>query len=74
MLQPLSLNELLFHLPMGSPGQQLLDSLSIPSLLTWILAIIGVHAWSQRSWMFSAIVVLIPLVLFYGIWAIFAFR
>ena len=74
LLQPLSLNELLFHLPLGSPGQALLGSLSVPSVLSSILVIIGVHTWSQRSWVFSAIVALIPLVLFYGIWATFAFR
>lgn len=73
-LQPLSLNELLFHLPLGSPGQTMLSSLSIPALLGAILSIIGVHTWSQRSWIFSAIVALIPVALFYGIWAIFAFR
>jgi hypothetical protein len=74
VLQPLGLNELLFHRPLGSRGQAMLDSLSIPTVLSSILAIIGVHTWSQRSWAFSAIVALIPLVLFYGIWAIFAFR
>jgi Yip1 domain len=74
LLQPLGMNELLFHRPPGSPGQALLDSLSIPTVLSSILAVIGVHTWSQRSWTFSAILALIPLVLFYGIWAIFAFR
>lgn len=74
VLQPLSLNELVFHLPMGAPGQQLLESFAIPSILSWILAIIGVHVWSQRSWMFSTILVLIPGILIYGIWAFFAFR
>jgi hypothetical protein len=74
VLQPLSINELLVHLPMCSPGYQMLSSLSIPAVLSSILAIIGVRTWSQRSWAFSAVVALIPLVLFYGIWAIFAFR
>ncbi len=74
LLTPLGFNELLFHRPLGSPGQAMLDSLSIPTVLSSILAIIGVHTWSQRSWTFSAIMALIPLVLFYGIWAIFAFR
>jgi hypothetical protein len=73
-LQPLSLNELIFHLPMGSPGQTLLESLNVPAILTWALAIIGVHVWSQRSWLFSTIFVLLPAVAFYGIWAFFAFR
>ena len=49
-LQPLSLNELVFHRPLGSPGQALLETLTIPGLLSWALMIIGVHTWSQRSW------------------------
>jgi hypothetical protein len=74
ILQPLSLNELLLHRPFGSPGQQFFEALTIPSVWSWILMIIGVRAWSQRSWTFSAIFVLIPIVLLYGIWGFFAFR
>jgi len=74
VLQPLSLNELLFHIPFGGPGQALLDTLGIPVLLGWALLIIGVHTWSQRSWAFSAILILIPIVAIYGCWAFFAFR
>ena len=40
----------------------------------WILSIIGVRTFSQRSWSYSAIFALIPVVLIYGIWAFFAFR
>jgi hypothetical protein len=74
VMTALSVNQLLTHLPMGSPGQTLLDSLTIPGFLSWTLLIIGVHSWSQRSWAFSAILVLIPIVCLYGIWAVFAFR
>jgi hypothetical protein len=74
VLQPLSLNELLLHRPMGSQGQAFLDSVSIPGFLSWALLIIGVHTWSQRSWGFSASFVLIPIAVIYGIWAFFAFR
>jgi hypothetical protein len=73
-MQPLSINELLIHLPPGAPGQSLLDTLSIPTFLGWALAIIGIHAWSQRSWGFSTIVVLLPAVVIYGIWAAVAFK
>jgi len=72
--QPLSLNELVFHRPLGSPGQAWLGALGIPAFLTWALAIIGVQVWSQRSWLFSVLFVAIPTVLFYGIWATFAFK
>jgi hypothetical protein len=73
-MQALSLNELFFHRPMGAPGQGLLDALNIPGFLSWALMIIGVRAWSQRSWGFSAAFVLIPLVAIFGFWAFLAFR
>jgi len=73
-LQPLSLNELVFHQPMGSPAQPLLETVGIPAFLIWILMILGVHSWSQRSWVFSTIFVMLPVVVFYGIWALIAFR
>lgn len=74
VLQPLSLNELVFHRPMGAQGQAFLDSLNIAGILSAVLMVIGVHAWSQRSWLFSSVVALLPTVLIYGIWAFFAFR
>jgi len=74
VLQPLSLNELLLHVPEGSPGYALFESLGIPALLSWALMIIGVRTWSQRSWAFSATVTLLPWVIIYGVWAFFAFR
>jgi hypothetical protein len=73
-LQPLSLNELLFHVPMSGKGYTLLESLNIPSFLSWGLLIIGVRTWSQRSWVFSTVLVLLPCVALYGIWAFLAFR
>jgi hypothetical protein len=69
----LSLNELVFHKPMGSPGQGLLDAISIPSLLSWGLMIIGVRTWTQRSWGFSAAFVLVPIVVIFAIWAFITF-
>ena len=74
VLQPLSFNELFFHFPPGARGQTLLEALNIPSILSWVLSIIGVRVFSQRSWAYSTIVALIPVALFYGIWAIIAFR
>ncbi|HEU4779350.1 MAG TPA: YIP1 family protein [Steroidobacteraceae bacterium] len=74
VLAPLSLNELLFHVPPGGPGYTLFESLGIPAFLGWALMIIGVRTWSQRSWGFSSIVVLLPWVVIYVLWAFFAFR
>ncbi len=74
MMQPLSLNELLLHRPMGSPGHAIFEALNIPGILSWILMIIGVRTWSQRSWAFSSLFILLPAVVIFGIWAFFAFR
>lgn len=74
VLAPLSLNELLFHVPMNGRGYTLLTSLNIPTFLGWALMIIGIHTWTQRSWGFCAAVVLLPWVLIFGIAAFFAFR
>jgi len=74
VLQPLSLNELLLHRPVGSPGEVLFQSLSIPFFLSCALMIIGIRVWSQRSWVFSATVTVLPWVVVYGLWAFFAFR
>jgi len=73
LLQQLSLNELLFHVPPGR-GYGLLSSISIPAILGWVLMIIGVRVWSQRSWAFSAAFILVLLFIVYGIWAFFSFR
>jgi len=74
VLTALSLNELVFHYPWGSPAQGILDALTIPAFLSWALMIMGVHSWSQRSWAFSGIFILLPIVAVYGIWAFFALR
>lgn len=73
-MQALSLNELVFHRPMGAKGQAFLDGVSIPGFLCWGLMIVGLRTWSQRSWGFASTVVLLPIAVLYGIWAIFAFR
>lgn len=73
-MQALSINQLLLHRPMGSPGHSLFESLNIPGFLSYALMIIGIHTWSQRSWAFSASFILLPAVVIYGIWAFFAFR
>jgi hypothetical protein len=73
-LQPLSLNELFFHLKSGDTGYQLLSNLSLVSLIGALLAVIGVKAWSGRSWLFASVFVLLPLVVIGGIAALLMFR
>jgi hypothetical protein len=73
-LQPLSLNELLFHRAVGTPGYTLLSSLGLVQVATAWLTYIGVRTWSGRSTLFCLIITLLPTVLIYGVWALFAFR
>jgi Yip1 domain len=73
-LQPLSLNELFFHLKSGDTGYQLLSNLSLLSLIGALLAVIGVKAWSGRSWLFASVFVLLPLVVIGGVAALLMFR
>jgi hypothetical protein len=73
-LQPLSLNELVFHRPMGTPGYNLLSAVGLVQVATLWLCYTGIRAWSGRSVLFSLIFALLPSALIYGVWALFAFR
>lgn len=74
VMAPLSLNELLLHVPEGGPGHTLFTSLGIPTFLSWALMVIGIRTWTQRSWVFSATLTLLPWVVIYGCAAFFSFR
>jgi hypothetical protein len=73
-LQPLSLNELVFHRGAGTPGYSLLSALGLVQIAALWLTYIGVRAWSGRSTLFCLVFTLLPTVLIYGVWALFAFR
>jgi hypothetical protein len=73
-LQVLSINELFTHLQMSDKGVSLLSSLTVLHPWVWALAIIGVRELSGRSWLYSAVVALLPSVVVYGIWAVIAFH
>lgn len=68
-LQPLSLNSLFFNHPMSHRAYGLLSSLTLLHPVCWALAVIGIRTWSGRSLQFSLVLVLLPVVLVYGIWA-----
>jgi len=72
-LQLLSINELVLQLKPNDSGYQLASTLGLLSMWTWALGIIGVRTWSGKSWTFSAIFYLLPLVVVYGVWAAIAF-
>lgn len=73
-LNPLSLNELIFHVPAGGKGYTLLSSLTLLHPWVWWLTVVGVRVWSGRSWLFSSVFALVPIVLLYGGWALWAFK
>jgi len=72
-LQVLSLNELFFQRSPTQPGYQLFVSLGVFTVWSWVLSIVAIKAWSQRSWLFAATFALLPIVIVYGLWAVLAF-
>lgn len=73
-LSPLSLNEIFFHKGMAEPGFTLLTSVTLIHPIIWGLTIVAVRVWSGRSWWFSILFSMLPVLLVYGAWAAFAFR
>lgn len=71
-LNPLTLNSLMFHLPVSNPWAGLLSAISIPSLWATLVAIIGYKVWTAKSTSISTLIVLLPQVVIYGIWALIA--
>lgn len=69
-IQPLSLNALYFQRKLGESGYTLYTNLSLPMLLSMILALLAVKDWSRRSWLFSVIFTFLPTALVVGIAAL----
>ena len=69
-LNPLTFNNLFFHLAAASPFKRLLDSVDIPMLWSWAVMVIGYREWTRRSWLSSAVTILAPPALVYGIWIV----
>jgi hypothetical protein len=74
VLSPLSLNELFFHFDPEDSGYSLLNSITLVQVLTILLMVIGAHTWSKRSWVLDVIVVILPRLVIYGVWAWFVFK
>ena len=72
-LNPLTLNQLFFHIEMGRPWASLLDSINITSIWSAVLMVLGFQAWSKLSRTTSVIVVMLPLGVIYGIWGAISF-
>jgi hypothetical protein len=71
-LNPVSLNQLIFHYGMADPRASLVDSLNVTSVWSTILMIIGFETWAQVKRSTAIMVVLIPSILVYGAWFAYA--
>ncbi len=67
-LNPLTLNQLLFHVDMAHPWKGLLDSVNFTTLWSLGLMTVGFQAWSKLSRATSLFFVLLPSGVIYGIW------
>jgi hypothetical protein len=73
-LQALSLNELFFKLEPGETGFTLLTNINLFTFVSLYLGAVGVKVWSSRSWLFSIVFSVLPLILIVGIWALYVLR
>lgn len=70
VLQPTSINYLLTNLPMGHPWQGIASQVSLLLLWQLFIGVVGYKVWTERSTATSTIIVTLPTVLIYGIWAL----
>ena len=70
-LNPLSLNELFFGMEPSKGMGRLLSSLHFPQFWSLAVMVIGYKAWTNKSMMSSALVVLMPFVVIYLAWLLF---
>jgi hypothetical protein len=71
-LNPLSLNQLIFHYDMNHPLATFCDSLSVMTFWNIFLLVIGYECWAKVSRATALKVVLIPYATIYGLWFAFA--
>ena len=67
-LNPLTLNQLFFHIEMGKPWAALLESISLSTIWQIILLVVGFQVWAKVSRATALKVTLVPYVVIYGIW------
>lgn len=68
-LNMVSLNYLLFHLPVTHPWANLLSNLDLATFWSAALAAFGLKAWTGRPMGTCAFVAVLPYVTVYGLWA-----
>jgi hypothetical protein len=69
-LNPVSLNQMFFHIEMGRPWSSLLDSVSILNIWNMVLLVIGYQVWTRVPRATAVKVVLALYAVIYGIWAV----
>lgn len=69
-LNPVSLNQMFFHLAAEHPWAAFLESLSVFTIWIALVLAIGYRVWAKVSRATAAKVVLIPHAVVYGIWAV----
>lgn len=69
-INPVSLNQLFFHLEVGMPGASLLDTINLTTF--WVLGLqtLGLAVWTGLSRAKSAFWACLPHVLVYAVWAL----
>jgi len=67
-----TLNQLLFHLPTANPWAGLLNAINLTSIWATVVAVIGLRQWTGKRLGTSIFIVLLPQLVIYGGWAIFA--
>jgi len=73
-LNPLSLNQLFFHVELNTPWATLLDSINATSIWSLVLMVIGFQAWSKKSRLTSIAIAIAPSVVILGGMALIALR
>lgn len=72
-INPLTLNNLFFQLKEGETGASFLSTVDLSALWFMFLAATGYQTWTGKKTALSAIIALLPFLLFYGIFAIISF-
>ena len=67
-LNPVSLNQLVFHYDMTHPLSTLMDTLNLTTFWNIFLLVIGFQVWAKVKRSTAIMVVLVPFVLLYGGW------
>lgn len=69
-LNPVTLNQLFFHIEMGRPWASLLESVNVGSVWTAVLMVVGFQVWSKASRTKAILTVALPYAVIYGIWIV----